>query len=1321
MLILSYRNKKIWVPIIFTYNALDYVFVFSGFILVTLIFLDSSSLETEILKYCLSFILLFFLPGWLVVRSLKIYEKFHKIPVMVSSFAISLGVTSIIYTILLICMAEPSGLIISVTYSLLSLIPIILRYIVLKGSDKKIFVKNVKKDYNLVEIITLVWITSFFVYSILYIYPEITNVLGHDIIRHYAIISTTDGHADLFRSPYPWYHLSLGALNDVTDLEMEIFQTGNAFISIILILAFYSMAKAYLYEFNKYAHLLSTIVFVGFSGLGWIIYSQNMQPFMPLNEQFDLFSYSFIASYFDIGEGQSQSLWLWFRPVTNGFILTLLLLFVMRMENLKRFAHVTMSSLIIITLSLVYFPGLLLFVIVIFSLAIFVPKIRLRVKEMALSLIISLPIAALISISYTILFGADDIPFNKIHMIILEIISIACFILLNYSKRVRVPITLNYRRVISVVLLVYGILFIYWLTNINPIKDDIFKIITFPGGLYSVPLSIFPELLGISGFLCIPIIVILLMNNRKNPLVIFPIVFISMLIVGKIISYIIINFQLVDYWERRLIPYLWITVSILSPIAIIKLVDFIKDFKPIGKNFVVVKRLITVFFIFFLVVGSMISTFLTLDYQKTLTLANTAISDNEKILLDEVTNLDPHSNILSVTPKSKSITEYQLFNHNVGYYGDLMWSSSSPELPSNFLSGLNSSAIVFLTNQDFMEIDTKGYWNDYLASHVLGNAPSIEKNSTVGKIIEIPRLSPPTSSSEMVLILPNKISPSQYYAYDILSLGQYNYTTSLLTDIATIKKAHTLVAPTEEIANIIIGFRNDLDLNFSNLIILNLEGYGQIGEVDGEYLDATLNYKDTVQNNYSKNDFDSNVVTYSRQFDRPADLSEYDFISLDWIGQGKNSNHTIQFSSSSGGTFKYQFLDSWEGPKQLLLPMNLTDRNLGFNEIYAQRDAVNNTSWSNITKISILTSDSFTDSNRSIDLDDFLFVSGLRAENLSLLHSSDTIRLNRSSIIPSTYPSSYEISSTFDNNIPFILQKQAPDYNIHYVNVFPLLQNFNDNSFSSSEMYSLYGKLLDWLDIDIPVYKTVDESRYDFVKGGSAAFRNGTFTGDVTMQTSSSKINSNTVESRINIDGTDSYLHNLTQILPLNVNQVELKSNSSTISGVYGFYTMSIMPHETIAKFRGSPAVLSLLFDNGEESVITGDNVTIKLDNADILSRQPEIIVDGVSNFSQFYSFGELNSKIGSQGSGLAITGNTSFNTKYADKFIWIEKTQLGSTYETDWTKFFRNNGNINLLEIETLFKTDTIGYILLLVLGCCVYNFYITKRKKIKINKHVK
>ena len=1005
---------------------------------------------------------------------------------------------------------EPSGIIISITYGLLSLIPIGFRYIVNKKSDKRIFVNNRKKDYNLVEIITLVWIASFFVYSLLSIYPDMINVPGFDIVRHYSIISILDDHADLFRSPYPWFHLSFGALNDVTDSEMWIIQTGNSFLSIILILAFYSMAKAYLYRFNRYAHLLSTIIFTGFSGLGWIFIYQNMQPFISFNEHYNLFSSAFVATYFDIGVGQSQWLWLWFRPVTIDFILTLLLLFLMRVENLNRVTYLILSSIFIITLSLVHFPGLLLFVFVIFCLAIFVPKIKLRTKDMALSLIISLPISALISISYKVLFGSDSVPFDNTYMIILEIISFASLLLLIYSKRISIPINVNYKRIISIVLLIYGILFVYWLTNITSIKEDIINILAFPGGLYSVPITVLPELLGLAGFLSIPVIVALFSKNRKNPLLIFPIVFISILIIGKIISYIIINFQLLDYWERRLFPYLWISVSILSPIAVIKIIDYIKGKKPTRKSLVIAKHLTPVLFVFFLIMGSMISTFLSLEYQTVKTLP-TKISDSEATLLSEVKKLDPHSSILSITPRSKSLAEFQPFNYNIGYYSEQMWPSISPELPMNILNGLNSTAVIYLNNPDIAKITENGFENGYLASHVLKNAPEIEKNSKLGKIIQVPALAPPTAMSDTVLVLPNKITKSQYYAYDLLSLGHYNFTTALLSDISTIKKAKILVAPNEEIADTLIDSRNDLNLDFQNLIILNLDGYGQIGHIEGENIDPRLNRTDSIQYEYSKVNSENNSITYSRHYENPVDLSDYDYIKFEWVGQGKNQDYTLQFSSNSNDTIEYHFKDSWKGTKQMLLPMDLkADNNSGLDEVYIQRSVINNNFWSDISKMSI-TSNSALDSKSRNNLNDLLFVSASKADEIKLISNNDTIKLNQSSIIPFTYPTSYKIDSIFDNNIPFILQMKEQNYDIHYMNVFPLLRNFHDNNISSAEMYSLYSNLLDWLEIDIPKFKGMEKSPSDLVKGGIAVFRNGTFTGDVTMQTTFSTIKTNTV------------------------------------------------------------------------------------------------------------------------------------------------------------------------------------------------------------------
>ncbi|HYF98507.1 MAG TPA: hypothetical protein VD815_00290, partial [Candidatus Saccharimonadales bacterium] len=416
VLILIDRNKRVWVPILFTYNAIDCVFVVSGLIVLFLINFDSHSIFPEILRYCFSFILLFFLPGWLLVRILKITERLHKIPLMIISFSISFGLTSLIYTAILVLKLEPSELIVSIIYTFISLVSVLPRYLTGNSKNNKIFVKNRKKDYNLIECAGLVWIVSFFVFSILYIYPAMVENPGFDIVRHYAIASVIDEHVDLLTSPYPWFHLSLGALNDVTDIEMWLFQTAVSFTSIILIFSFYCVSKAYLYKFNKYFHLLSTIIFTCFSGLGWIFYYQNISYPMSLEEYSSLFSVSYAATYFDIGVGQGQWLWLWFRPITMDFLLTLLLLYLMRVEKLSNFSYIALTSLAIITLSLVHFPGLILFVVILLCLAIFVPRVNLHLKETAISLLISLPISGLLLLSYAMYFGSDNIRFSGQHM-----------------------------------------------------------------------------------------------------------------------------------------------------------------------------------------------------------------------------------------------------------------------------------------------------------------------------------------------------------------------------------------------------------------------------------------------------------------------------------------------------------------------------------------------------------------------------------------------------------------------------------------------------------------------------------------------------------------------------------------------------------------------------------------------------------------------------------------------------------------------------------------------------------------------------------------
>ena len=70
-----------------------------------------------------------------------------------------------------------------------------------------------------------------------------------------------------------------------------------------------------------------------------------------------------------------------------------------------------------------------------------------------------------------------------------------------------------------------------------------------------------------------------------------------------------------------------------------------------------------------------------------------------------------------------------------------------------------------------------------------------------------------------------------YYAYDILSLGGYNYTTAIISDIDSISKAKIVVAPSEEIALKVMDYKREYDLQYEKLIVLNLDGYGHLVDI----------------------------------------------------------------------------------------------------------------------------------------------------------------------------------------------------------------------------------------------------------------------------------------------------------------------------------------------------------------------------------------------------------------------------------------------------------------------------------------------------------
>ena len=60
----------------------------------------------------------------------------------------------------------------------------------------------------------------------------------------------------------------------------------------------------------------------------------------------------------------------------------------------------------------------------------------------------------------------------------------------------------------------------------------------------------------------------------------------------------------------------------------------------------------------------------------------------------------------------------------------------------------------------------------------------------------------------------------------------------------------------------------------------------------------------------------------------------------------------------------------------------------------------------------------------------------------------------------------------------------------------------------------------------------------------------------------------------------------------------------------------------------------------------------MSLNKTNLITRQPDIFINGISNFTQFYAYGDLSEKLKILGKDLVFNGETRLNIAYSDNFI---------------------------------------------------------------------
>lgn len=781
----------------------DYAFVVTSFLLIILNFLKTESIMT----FMCALIVSFFLPGYVVLRLLNFQSSHSWIEWIALSFSLSVGVTSVIFVGTLPFTPNNSTLS-SILFSCLALCPLI-KDKICTTCEKQLYPERHSTKHNLSDVLLFLWIIIFFVFSISCLYPQMSICPKLDIVRHFSSSKLLATNPTSFSSNYFWFHTMCANVYELSNPSIEVFQTGLACLSVMAIFSFYVMAKNYLHNIDKRAAILATVFFSIFAGFGWLYFLQARITTSDASVYYNLLIDAFNKSYFDAGYAQGW-IWFWFRPLTLGLTLFFVLLYMLRNQSLSKKKFIFAFTFLSVTLMFVHFSESIVFVVFLFFLTFLKPLNGLRLGEAAISstlaMFVSLPL--LYVCQYAIGTSLTIGPPSS-YLIFLAMLNVLSFLITRIKTRPRLLACQNIRWIVVGTSVIYVWLLLLWFNASN--SFDISSVTE----VYGVPWQFYPILLGSIGMFALIASLIITNSYSKKPVVTFLLLLFFAVLFGRFLTFYNVNVGNSSYFERRIVPIAYAASAVIAPIAIIELFKRIQNYKP-----VVLSTLLS-----FLVIMSISSTFLSLDLQ--LYVSNvSALSDHELDLVNNLNELSANKVLLTFTDDSKSLAEFSPSCWTVDKYRYPLWSAKCPELPLNVLYSMNIPVTFFLQEDDIHKID-ETCDGSYLRNSLLSSL-SENDSQAFEEIMLAPDLVAPSSDSQTILVLTDYDDSVMLYVYDLLSQANLDYTTALIDDLYTLSQAETLIAPTESIAQQLIAYRKSIPLKFENIIILNLDGYGDL-------------------------------------------------------------------------------------------------------------------------------------------------------------------------------------------------------------------------------------------------------------------------------------------------------------------------------------------------------------------------------------------------------------------------------------------------------------------------------------------------------------
>ncbi len=779
------------------------------------------------------------LPGYIILRLTSINPKSH-VETVLLSYALSLPITAIIGTIVFLHVGEGfRELVFALTYLLLSLLLLLLtsRSHCFKIHRRKIVFDIINTSFLLIiSAIFLVFIASF--------YPLMAYVPRLDIARYFGLVQQIMRTPELFYSTYPWFNFYEAVFFALGKPTLEIFQTSLALSSFIMILAFYAMASIYLKKVDQRLPIIATLFWSIFGGFSWfLLLKETLQVNKPF---FDLLVSVDDASYIDIS---IPRVWFWFRGMILGFTLLFVLLYLLRRRNISATYFRLTYSILIVSLALFHISELVLLVAVLSALSFFAPYLDLRLKDAVVSSIMGLLATVLISFSlYYNTNAMASIPYYAMLELILPL-SFSYISLRSNWKGINV-----FRKPAKFI--IYAIMVVYVAGTMFWLADPSFSMSMVYETLF-VPWFLYPVRLGLVGFLGL-IGILVARKHSNDTAVLFALMFFSTLVFARLLSYVNVYFFTTGFFEARFIQAsLLPSASILAALGIKPLMTKIRSLR----HLTVRRALIITLTSSLIVIVGTTSTFLAYDY---------TIESSKRYALgdEELSSVNFLSNALYDNPRSPVLTFTDRSMVEVEFCGPIFvverlhlpaWSSTTPEIPLLLFRGdpQFTAPYIYLHERDKDAI-TKRFPTGILLNEIIPMFPSIYQNEKV-ELYKIPEGSPALMNSSTALLMPFDYQEEAKTILPVflsLSLGNYEYTTMLDSDMSALKK-DIIIIPTDSTPVVVDQLlKGSKTSSNKTLIVFNSIGYGSTSRelFSGEAIEkGTVEDDETLPNEVKVN------------------------------------------------------------------------------------------------------------------------------------------------------------------------------------------------------------------------------------------------------------------------------------------------------------------------------------------------------------------------------------------------------------------------------------------------------------------------------------